>query len=386
MDEKTKPLIMCVDDEPHVLEGLALTLRRRYEMLTATSGAAGLELLAKHPDVAVVMSDMRMPGMNGAAFLAQARQVLPNAVRLLLTGHSDIEAAIAAVNEGQIFRFLTKPCAPPQLLAAMAAAVEQNRLITAERVLLEQTLHGAIKTLTDVLSLTNPVAFGRATRIKKLVTDLATKLGVQERWQVEVAAMLSQIGHITLPAATAEKVYFGQPLSPEEQKLVDALPGLTERLLGNIPRLEAVREILAGYSKPRKPGAVAPEDPQQKTVYLGAQMLKLAVDYDALETEDQQASEVLGVLRARGDRYEPSVLAALVAVRGGGEPLEQLRELRPAELEVGMILTEDVKLPTGVLLVARGYEVTPRFLECIRNLPRGALKDRLRVLVRVEPS
>src|SRR5205823_11426086 len=128
-------------------------LRRRFDVASATSGADGLAALEKATGaVAVVISDMRMPAMNGAAFLAQVRQRWPDTVRMLLTGQSEIEAAIAAVNEGQIFRFLSKPCPADQLLAAVMAAVAQHDLITAERVLLEQTLHGSIKTLTEILS------------------------------------------------------------------------------------------------------------------------------------------------------------------------------------------------------------------------------------------
>ncbi|HEY1101065.1 MAG TPA: response regulator, partial [Myxococcota bacterium] len=185
MAEKVRPKVLCVDDEPQVLEGLALHLRRGYTVVTATSGAAGLEALRQDPEIAVVLSDMRMPGMDGATFLAAVKQQAPESVRLLLTGQTDIESAAAAINNGQIFRFLTKPCPPTSLLAAFEAAFEQHRLITAERVLLEQTLHGSIKTLTDVLSLTNPISFGRANRVKKTVTALAEVLGIADRWQLE---------------------------------------------------------------------------------------------------------------------------------------------------------------------------------------------------------
>lgn len=379
--DTSKPTILCVDDEPNVLEGLTLTLRRRFEVLVATSGPAGLALLATKPHIAVLMSDMRMPGMNGAAFLGQARVVAPHVVRLLLTGQAEIDAAISAINEGQIFRFLTKPCPPPALLAAVTAAAEQHRLITAEQVLLEQTLHGAIKALTDVLSIANPVAFGRATRIKTLVTQLVERLGIRERWQVEVAAMLSQLGHITLPSATAERVYFGQPLSPEEQAQVAELPAVTERLLGSIPRLEAVREILISYPKAYRPSTLAVADAKQEIVRTGAHVLRVAVDYDALESRGVAPAEAIdAMMGAPEGRYDPKLLEALRTQRGQSGP-QSVRELRPHELELGMVLTEDVKLPTGVLLVPRGFEITPRFLAIIQNLPRGALKDRLRVVV-----
>ena len=98
------PRVLCVDDEPHVLEGLRDSLRRSFDVSVADSGGAGLALLEKDPDgYAVVVSDMRMPGMSGAAFLSQAKRVAPNAVRVLLTGHADVEAAISAVNDGQLF-------------------------------------------------------------------------------------------------------------------------------------------------------------------------------------------------------------------------------------------------------------------------------------------
>jgi response regulator RpfG family c-di-GMP phosphodiesterase len=377
---KVKPRVLCVDDERNVLEGLATNIGRRYDVETATSGAQALELLAGDPKRAVIISDMRMPIMDGATFLAKARELAPQAVRILLTGQTDLDSAISAVNDGQIFRFLTKPCAPPTLLAAIAAAVQQHELITAERVLLEQTLHGCIKALTDVLALTNPAAFGRATRIKQLVGELARKLNLSERWQAEIAAMLSQLGHITLPAETAEKLYFGQPLNAEEQQLVDKLPALTEQLLGNIPRLEAVREMLAGYPKPFPSAAARPEDLNRDVIYTGTQLLKLAVEFDALESHPSWARYALDKLNARREHYDPRILAALVELRvKANASAEAVRKVSINELVVGMVLAADIKLPNGMLLAARGHEITIRFLERIRTFPLGALKDGLLV-------
>ena len=105
-----RPRVLCVDDEPQVLEGLALNLRRHYEVHVAGSGAEGLQRLEQDGPFAVVLSDMRMPGMTGAVFLAHVRQRAPDSVRLLLTGHAELDAAIAAINTGHIFRFLAKPC------------------------------------------------------------------------------------------------------------------------------------------------------------------------------------------------------------------------------------------------------------------------------------
>ncbi|HVU01436.1 MAG TPA: HD domain-containing phosphohydrolase [Polyangiaceae bacterium] len=370
-----------MDDEPNVLEGISLHLSRRYDLTTATSGAKALELVESGPPFAVILSDMRMPGMDGAAFLGRARSLAPNAVRMLLTGQTDLDSAISAVNEGQIFRFLTKPCSPQTLLSAVEAAANQHRLLTAERVLLEQTLHGSIRALVDVLSLTSPASFGRSTRIKQLAGELGAKLGLEPRWPVEMAAMVSQLGCIALPAETVERLYHGQPLSPEEREMVARVPALTEQLLAHIPRLEVVREILATYEKPYR---AAPPDasPEKRYSLRCAQVLKVAVDLDSLEAQGETAAFALDTLRGRMDRYDPEVVAALVAVRGGAEARRDVREVPTTGLRVGMVLAEDVKTAAGTLLFSRGHEVTPGFIERVRNFRPGTLKPTLRVIVR----
>jgi hypothetical protein len=211
-------------------------------------------------------------------------------------------------------------------------------------------------------------------------------LDIRERWQVEVAAMLSQLGHITLPPDTAEKVYFGQPLSYEEQKLVEKLPAQTEQLLSNIPRIEAVREILASYPKPLANAGPAPDKLASNLVFTGTQLLRIAVDFDALESQGSEASLAVDTMRNRTGCYDPRVLEALIAIRGHRGPAEDVKELTLHELSVGMVLTEDVKMTNGMLLAARGYEITPRFLERVRHFPKGSLKERLRVIVRRVPE
>jgi CheY-like chemotaxis protein len=381
-----RPKILCVDDERLVREGLTLHLRRRYDVTTAESGAEALLALRSAPGVAVIVSDMRMPGMDGAAFLAASRAVAPDAVRLLLTGMTDTESAVKAVNEGQIFRFLTKPCSPATLLTAVEAAIEQHRLVTAERVLLEQTLHGAIRALTDVLALSNPISFGRATRIKELVSSLADKLALTPRWQLEVAAMLSQLWTITLPPDTIEKLHFGQALTPEEHRMVERAPIVTDQLVRNIPRLERVAEILAAESRPRARRDLLDASPELARVDLEAQVLRAAVDFDALDTQGSSASASVETMHGRATRYGPAVLDALAALRGGQGPRAGIREIHLSVLCAGMVFVDDVKSRTGTLLVARGFEVTPSFLERVRNLPPGTVKEPLRVILKVAPA
>ena len=374
-----KPRVLCVDDEPMVLEGLTLHLRTRFVLLTATSGAEGLERLKHDGPFAVVVSDMRMPQMNGAEFLAQARQVAPDTVRMLLTGYADLDSAVSAVNHGQIFRFLSKPLPAPLMIQAVTAAVEQHRLIQAERVLLEQTLAGAIKMLTEVLSLASPVAFGRAVRLKRLASQLCDRMEVGTRWHIEAAAQLSQIGCITLPGDLAEKLYFGQALTPAEQAMADRVPAMADQLLGNIPRLEPVREVLALQAR-RFDGSDAPwGQAKAEELPLGARMLRLLLDYDRLEASGAPAPEALGTLAQRTGVYDPELLEHLRAMLG--TRTEEVRELPLAKLRPGMVFAADVRSRTNTLLVARGQTVTQGIIERMRNLPPGQVREPIRMLI-----
>ena len=205
MDALAKPQLLCVDDEPRVIEGLALILRKDYEVHTASSPEEALLKLKELGNLAVVISDMRMPKMDGAAFLQEVKRRQPDASRILLTGQADREEAMRAVNLGQVFRILAKPCPVDQLKAAIEAGVAQHRLANAERSILRETLLGCIKALMEVLALANPVAFGRADQIKRRVMELASRLGTPDFWQLEAAALLSQLGYVALSPGLVEK-------------------------------------------------------------------------------------------------------------------------------------------------------------------------------------
>src|SRR5580693_8048611 len=161
--------VLFVDDEPHLLDGIARSLRAHFDIRTASSAAMGLQIVKGSGPFSVVVSDMRMPEMNGAQFLSKVREAAPDTVRIILSGQSDMQQTIAAVNEGNLFRFLSKPCDTQSLLAAIGMAVEQHELITAEKVLLEQTLTGAVNVLIEILSIVTPSAYSRARRLERYV-------------------------------------------------------------------------------------------------------------------------------------------------------------------------------------------------------------------------
>jgi len=378
--------ILCVDDEPAVLSAFERGLRGRFEVDTAASGADGLQLVATRPPYAVIVSDMRMPGMDGIQFLAEVKERAPDSVRIMLTGNSDLDTAIQAVNEGNIFRFLCKPCPTDVLVRALEAGVQQHRLITAEKELLTKTLCGSVKMLSDVLALANPTAFGRAARVRRIVQRLAAELKIAQAWELELAATLSQIGLLALPPETLEKLYHGHALVGEEVRMFASHPGIGRDLVANIPRLERIAEIIAYQEKCFDGSGFPTDDRKGADIPLGARILKAALDFDGLCMSGLTPAEALGRMSQRAARYDPSVLAALQAAYRVEVPCE-VRRVRVADLTGAMIIAEDVRSATGLLLVSRGQEATPSLRERLKNLARlVGVQEPIRVMIPVRPA
>lgn len=389
MAERTAaaPKVLYVDDDPRALELLREQAGRQFAVTTAGSGAAGLECLQKDGPFAVVMSDYQMLGMSGLTFLSKVNELSPESTRLLLTAHPDLTAAVGAINDGHCFRFLTKPCPRVLLVRALEAAVQQHQLVTTRRVLLEQTLQASIKALTDVLALASPAAFGRATRAKEQVSALLDHFKMSDRWESEIAALLSQIGHVSLPPETALKLYQGEPLTPEEKAMADRLPALAERLIGGIPQLEGVRAILRYQDKHFDGSGYPPDKVREKQIPWGARALKVALDFDVLEAQQANAQVALDTMRSRKLWYDPAILNAFAQLRGAEEQAEVIRELMIKEVIAGMIFAEDVRTRAGQMLIARGTEVSPSLSERIRNMAPNFVQEPVKIVtLRSKPA
>jgi len=370
-DERLK--LLCVDDEPRVVHGLERHLRERFEVLTATSGAAGIDCVKEHKDLAIVISDMRMPEMDGAVFLRHVHHVRPNAVRILLTGHADIQAAIKAINQGQVFRFLTKPCPPDELLAVMDEAQRQYELITAERHLLQQTLVGSIKALADIMSLANPAVMGKAVRLKRTVCAIAKEMQLERRWQVEAAALFSQLGSLSLPAATVRKLARAGPLEEQESREVRRAVRAANRLIAQVPRLEPVSRLL-DVALGVEAGETA-DDTERSLVSL----LQLAIELDSLESRDIGIAAALKAMRERNAYAEQLLDAAERVVARSHEAVLRSTVLITG-LRVGMVLDEDLETQRGVVVAPRGCEVTPSFLQHISQFVEQIQRESVTVL------
>ena len=247
-----RPRILCVDDEEFVLDGLRDTLRRAFEVHTATRAIAGPDHAPQgagrlrgdplgHAHARHVGRGVPARGAHGGA---ERRAHAADRICRHRFGHSRRQRCPAVSLPDQAVRRQSSWCARASLRSPSTAS------ITAERVLLEQTLRGSVNALVEVLALASPAAFGRAGRVREFVGMLADEIELENRWEVEVAAMLAHIGAVTLPADTAEKLYAGEVLTPAETAMVDRMPKSARRLLANIPRLEGVIAILDAFHNP----------------------------------------------------------------------------------------------------------------------------------------
>jgi response regulator RpfG family c-di-GMP phosphodiesterase len=362
--------VLFVDDEPQVLEGIQRSLRKRVDLRTAPGGVEALRLIAEEGPFALVISDMRMPGMNGAQLLAKVREQQPDIVRMILSGQSDMQATIDAVNQGQIYRFLSKPCAADQLLLAIEDGLKQHQLVTAEKVLLEQTLSGCVKMLIEILGMVSPAASGRATRVQRYTVALAVALQLPDRWQWGLSALVSQIGCVALPSELLSKVEAGQALTDEERRLHESHPEVAGKLLVAIPRLEEVAEIVTAQFGPLS-FAGQPADVRQWDVRsTGRLLLRAALEFDRLTSGGARREAVADTLRASKLGLPSCVIEALrLLVPASQERV--IKQIRLKDLSAGMILDEDLVSPKGIRLVPAGNEVTRSLIVRLNSIASG---------------
>ncbi len=370
--------VLFVDDEPRVLEAIRRLLRGRFEGSFAVSGPAALEALAAEGPFAVVVSDMQMPGMTGVDLLERVRQQAPDSIRMMLTGDADRTTAAQAVNRGQVFRFLTKPCDPDLLTEALTDAIKQHHLLTTERDLLERTVRGAIKAMTTALSIAQPEAFGSVDRLLRIVEDVVTASGGEMDWVLDTAVRLSPIGGVGVPRELLERATRGEPLSPPEATEYARHAEIGADLVADIPRLEPVAAVLRWQFKHFDGSGPPADGPSGKDIPLGARLLHVASAYDALRGAGWKHQDAVSELRSRRGVLDPDLLSLLPA--NEGERGDVVSRIEVEKIAVGMAIDEDVRAGNGPLLLCRGQEVTPMLVERLRALRQaGAVSKTLLV-------
>ena len=354
----SKARVLLVDDEPNVLNGVRRSLRGDFDVHTALSGAEALRLLEEGEPFGVIVSDCRMPGMDGIELLQRVSEVSPLSVRVMLTGNMDQETAVKAVNAGEVFKFLNKPCEVDALKQVVALAARQYELVTAEKELLEQTLKGSIKVLADLLAVVKPEAFGRTARLRRKAREIAKHLTGVKGWELDAAALLSQLGCVTMAPEILEKIAHGEPLTHREADEYAAHALLGADLIGRIPRLGRVAKIILYQNKNYDGTGFPVDDLKKDRIPLEARILRVVLRHDELHQQGLSEAAIVDNLKKSPGKVDPLVLEALAKSDHFLSAREVMRVF-PEELELGMVVQEDVKTDHGVLLLMHGQEITP---------------------------
>ncbi len=364
--------VLCVDDDANILAGFQRNLRKQFSLDIAVGPEAGLKAIEANGPYAVVVADMQMPGMNGIQFLTKVEQRAPDTVRVMLTGNADQKTAMDAVNEGHVFRFLNKPCDPESLAATLQAALRQYQLITAERDLLERTLSGSVRLLTDTLSMTDPVAFGRARQLRDAMRGFARHFNITQTWDLELAAMLAPIGYLAMPASVLQRSREGMILTGPEKDMFARAPETGANLLANIPRLETVASIVR-YQQKNFDGSGHPADAVAgEDIPIGARILKVLNDLFIVEAKKVPRFKALESLRHCAGRYDPKVLEAVAAsfdltLSSDADETTAPRCVTLNELQIAHRLAAGIRTRDGTLIVPAGITITQMHLERLRN-------------------
>ncbi|MDP6718569.1 MAG: HD domain-containing phosphohydrolase, partial [Pirellulaceae bacterium] len=315
--------------------------------------------------------DMQMPEMDGLQFLQQASELAPDTVRMMLTGNADQTTAVKAINTGAIYRFLNKPCPPDEMMPVLAEGLEQYRLATVEKELLSKTLTGSVRVLMDVLAIAKPVVFGRSANIRNVVSKLGKELNVDNAWECEISAMLSQIGCVGIQDATLTAIFAGQQVRADEQETFENHPAVGSKLIAAIPRLSGVAEVVRYQNKQFDGGGHPDDNIAGQDIPIGSRILRLATDFVALGNKWNNKELAIAEIESREGVYDPELIELLVRV----EELQQPYKVMSIDIynipDEGVVLNH-ILTRTDDIVVQRGTELNLT----MRQRLKGVFKTR----------
>lgn len=305
--------VLFVDDDDNLRASVHRTFRNRYDLDLASGGPEGLRALEEHGPYAVVVADLSMPGMDGLEFLRQCQATAPDTVRIMFSGHAGTEALMEAINGGQVFRFVQKPCRLEDLARAVDEGLLQSGLATAERELLEATLSGSVRAITGMLETLDPAVFLSARILSDRSARVARALGLKDAWSVGLAALFSPLWILPLPASLRARLASGAELEAEaEQTLAEAVARAAS-VVREIPRLEEVARAIQ-FLGPLGGQGTPPENLERMP--LPSRILQTVWDFNAVEARVKSKEVALEALRLRPGMYDLRVLAALASELG----------------------------------------------------------------------
>lgn len=374
--------ILVIDRDAELLCYAEGALRGLGRVQLAASAEQATAALRESNHYSIILTALSFPDMENGLMLPWMRELHPTSVRLLMTRNEGVRTVADAINDAAPFRVLVKPFTREALRRSVIdAQVEYDRLVN-ERQMLEGTLHGSLEAIAGMLAVVHPAAFGRAARVRRMVTMLADKIGLPDRWDMQIAALLSQFSALGLDADLVERLCRQGSMTPEERTRVNAAVEATLTLVAPIPRMARVCEILRSIEL--VPGGAAglasrwPGDAER--------VLAIALDFDSLFSEHASAAEALHIMESRSGRYHVPYLTALRELVGDRNAARFV-ELPLADVRIGHVFATDVRAPNNLLFIARGQPVTPPLLLKIRCAWEGfAAHTIVRVIEAPEPQ
>jgi len=325
LTEAPRPRVLFVDDEPAVLDSLRRSVRREFAADVAIDADQALEFLRSGEPYCIVVSDMRMPGMNGAEFLATVRTIFPGLVRVMLTGCDDMEVAVRAVNEGCIFKFLSKPVSSEVLLACLRTCLayylderaQKQEMVATVRAL-EQLDIATLTAFARAIDANSAWTAGHSERVTALALRIAHTMGLpgKDLQIVHRGALLHDIGKIGTPPAILDKP--GR-LETRENEIMQNHVKVGIRILEPI---ESFRDLLGVVAQHHEhfDGSGYPARLAGEQISLHARIVAVADAYDALISDrpyrkgvpEHEAIEILK--RNSGTQFDPKVVEALITL------------------------------------------------------------------------
>lgn len=368
-----KPRILVVDDDNVLLKIFKHSLDEdQFEFDAAVNGEMALEKFHEGNHYEVIVSDMLMPEMDGVELLKRCRTSWPDTVRILLTGSSDTVLIADAINQADVFRFIPKPIQPRKLNQTVQDAVKHHRLIVCEKECLQNTLVQSVDALVKILEMTNGVAFALTEHVREYALQIGKAIQAPRLWSLEIAALLSQLGCVTIPELTLEHFYWGDNLSPKEDSMVRGHGEAARNILASIPRLEEVAEVVARAARPVDLKAFEAGD----VISIHATIIRFSTEIDMLHRRGRSKEEILQHFRKEPVRYPESLISffegcELIATR------LVMVELEVDKIKNGMYIHEDVKTREGMLIVSKGYRVNETVRNRLINFSEEGAIDRL---------
>ncbi len=383
LTEPRQLTLLCVDDEANILSALQRLFRPEgYRIFTAESGREGLEILERET-VDLVISDMRMPEMNGAQFLEQVQAKWPDTVRVLLTGYAEISVTIDAINKGQIYRYISKPWEDADMILLVRQTLERRALEQEKKRLealaLKKGFLISIHVLSNLIELREGALAGHSRRVADLARKIAQRMGLSEAetQDVLVAGLLHNIGKIGLSDKILKKPF--DALTTEERAEVVKHPVRAQAALMALEQLNEVGKIIRSHHE-RFDGRGYPDGLTGLAIPLGARILALVNDYYAqqigsLATKRMNAEEASQFIKeSRGKRYDPQVVDTFFGTVGVVEPLAESRwrdlQVSVEQLKPGMVLARNIMTRDGVRLLENGCLLRVDLIEQIRDFEK----------------